>query len=379
MTSPRSLLALAFSLLAVAADAAPQTRNLVIVTIDGLRWQEVFRGADETLYDRESGGVPENTLTALRADFLAPSADERRRRLMPFFWETVVGQGLVYGNRDFGSPARVTNEAWSSYPGYNEMLTGRPDPRIVNNNPLPNPNVTVLEWLNRQPAYAGRVAGAAAWRRFSAILNVERSGLPLFVTPQTSAPGAASPRIAELERWMADIPPITADEHFDIFVHHAAFDLIDRLKPRVFLFALGEPDEWAHARRYDRYLNSIRRCDRLIEELWAKLQSMPEYRGTTTMILTTDHGRGPNSGDWVRHNRSTPHSDETWFAIVGPDTPARGELRDTPLIHTSQVAATIATILGEDYRQFSAEAAPPIPITIETIKPAGLLTTNGHE
>src|SRR5690606_30537792 len=117
--------------------------------------------------------------------------------------------------------------------------------------------------------------------------------------------------------WMEDIPPITADEHFDVFAYHAAVELIDTHRPRVFLLALGEPDEWAHARRYDRYLDSIQRCDRFVQMLWEKLQSMPEYRDNTTLVLTTDHGRGVNAGDWTRHNRSTPHSDETWLAAVG--------------------------------------------------------------
>lgn len=357
--SIRSFSVLFLSAFAV-ATAGSETRNVVLVTIDGLRWQEVFRGADETLFDKAAGGVPENVVERLREDFLADTPLERRRRLMPFFWSTVVGQGLAFGNRDLGSPARVTNEAWSSYPGYNEMLTGRPDPLIVNNAPVPNRNVTVLEWLDSRPGLAGRVAASAAWRRFSSILNVGRSKLPLFVTPQQSAPGTVSPRIAELERWMADIPPITADEHFDVFAHLAAVEMIDTLQPRVFLLALGEPDEWGHARRYDRYLDSIRRCDRFVQALWEKLQGMPEYRGTTTLLLTTDHGRGPDSDDWVRHNRGTPHSDEIWLAVLGPDTPALGERRDTPEIHQAQVASTIAALLGQDFRAFAPGAAPPV-------------------
>jgi hypothetical protein len=354
-----SLVCLLASVIA-AAGAELRTRNVILVTIDGLRWQEVFRGADEALMDKAAGGVPENVMARLRRDYLGATPEERRRRLMPFFWDTLVPQGLAYGNRDLGSPARVTNEQWISYPGYNEMLTGRPDPKIVNNAGIPNPNVTVLEWLNARPGFAGRVAACAAWRRFSAILNVERSRLPLFVTPQRSEPGTVSPRIAELEHWMEDIPPITADEHFDIFVYHAAVETVDARRPRVLLFALGEPDEWGHARRYDRYLDSIRRCDRLLQQLWEKLQTLPEYRGTTTLVLTTDHGRGPNSGDWVRHNRSTPGSDETWLAALGPDTPALGERRDTPPVHQAQVAATVAALLGEDFRAAAPAAAPPI-------------------
>jgi arylsulfatase A-like enzyme len=279
---------------------------------------------------------------------------------MPFFWSTVVQQGVAYGNRDVGSAASVRNSAWISYPGYNELLTGRPDPRITNNAQVPNPNVTVLEWLNSRPAFAGRVAASTAWRVFASILNVERSRLPLFVTPQRSAPDEASPRIAELERWMADIPPITRNEHFDVFAYQAALEMIDTRRPRVFLLGLGEPDEWAHARRYDRYLHSIRRCDRFVQELWEKLQAMPGYRGATTLVLTTDHGRGVNLGDWTRHNRSTPHSNETWLAVLGPDTPALGERRDAPPVFQAQVAATIAALLGEDFRAAVPEAEPPV-------------------
>lgn len=340
--------------------AEPRTRNVILVTIDGLRWQEVFRGADEALMDKESGGVPLGDRGDLEAAFLAPTAEERRRLLMPFFWETVVPQGVAYGNRDRGSPAHVSNQEWVSYPGYNELLTGRPDPDITNNTPRPNPNLTVLEWLNSRPGFEGRVAASAAWRVFGAILNVERSRLPLFVTPQRSPPGTVSPHLAELERWMEDIPPITSNEHFDVFAYRAAREMIDTLRPRVFLLALGEPDEWGHARRYDRYLHSIRRADRFIGELWTWLQSQPEYRDATTLLLTTDHGRGRQGGDWVRHNRSTPGSGETWLAVLGPDTPARGERREAALVEQAQVAATVAALLGEDFVASAPGAAPPI-------------------
>lgn len=342
------------------AAAGPETRNVILVTIDGLRWQEVFRGADASLMDKESGGVPGDVLEGLRTDFLADTAEERRRRLMPFFWDTVVREGVAYGNRDLNSRAHVSNQAWVSYPGYNELLTGRPDPRITNNAQIPNSNVTVLEWLDSRPGFRGRVAASTAWRVFASILNVERSRLPLFVTPQSSAQGEVSPRIAELERWMADIPPITGNEHFDVFAYRAAREMIDTLRPRVFLLGLGEPDEWGHARRYDRYLHSIRRCDRFVRELWETLQAQPQYRGTTTLILTTDHGRGVQTGDWTRHNRSTPHSDEIWLAVIGPDTPSLGERRDAPPVVQAQVAATIAALLGEDFRAFAPDAAPPV-------------------
>ena len=340
--------------------AEPAPRHVVLVTIDGLRWQEVFRGADEAYFDKAKGGVSEGAAAELRREFSADTAEARRERLLPFFWRTVVPQGQAFGNRDRGSNVSVANAAWRSYPGYTELLCGWPDPAITTNAQVPNPNVTVLEWLDARPAFRGRVAASAAWRTFGAILNIERSKLPLFLTRQRSAPGSVSPRIAELEQWMEELPPITPEEHFDAFAYHAAVEMFDTRRPRVFLLALGEPDEWAHARRYDRYLESIRRCDRFIQQLWEKLQALPEYRGTTTFLLTPDHGRGATPDDWTSHGEKVPHSDETWLAALGPATPARGERHDVAPVQQAQVAATLAALLGEDYRGAVPRAAAPV-------------------
>jgi arylsulfatase A-like enzyme len=136
--------------------------------------------------------------------------------------------------------------------------------------------------------------------------------------------------------------------------------MIAARRPRVFLLALGEPDEWAHARRYDRYLDSIRRCDRFVRQLWEMLQAMPEYRGTTALLLSPDHGRGVTGADWTSHGKKIPRAEETWLAALGPGIPARGERRDTAEVHQAQIAATIAALLGEDFRAAFPEAAAPI-------------------
>lgn len=360
----RPILLLVFCVLAAAARAAElKTRNVLLVTIDGLRWQEVFRGAEEALINADKtagGGVATGDQPALKAAFLAATPEERRAKLMPFFWGTLVPGGQAWGNRDVGSPSSVLNAERVSYPGYNELLTGAPDPLITSNAPRLNDNVTVLEWLNGRPGFAGKVAASAAWNVFVPILNIPRSRLPLFVTLQHSTPGTVSPRIAELERWMDDIPPISSSESFDAFMYQAALDMIETRKPRVFLLALGEPDEWAHARRYDKYLDSIRRCDRFIRQLWEKLQAMPEYRGTTSLVISPDHGRGVTGTDWTSHGKSVPHAEETWLAAYGPDTPARGERREAAEVHQAQVAATVAALLGEDFRAAYPKAAAPV-------------------
>lgn len=357
----KSLLTVFLLAAALPAAAAPAVRNVILVTIDGLRWQEVFGGADAALIDKDNGGVPEGAQPALKREFLAATPEERRARLMPFFWSMVPAAGQVFGNRARDSRAEVANAENISYPGYNELLTGRADPLITSNTPIPNPNVTVLEWLHGRPGYADRVAAVAQWRVFTAIMNVGRSRLPVWVTDAPLPAGPASPRLRELERWMTDIPPIAAGEHFDAFVYESALDHIARLKPRVLLVAFGEPDSWAHARRYDRYLQAAQRCDRFVRQLWEHLQTLPEYRGTTAVVLSPDHGRGTECHDWTSHGKKIPRSEETWFAAFGPGIEPRGERESTPVVRQTQVAATVAALLGEDWPAAAPGAAPPVP------------------
>src|SRR6478672_1444777 len=172
------LLALLFvcfvGLHALAVSAAD---NLVFVTWDGFRWQELFAGAEEALLSKEIGGVPE--VPALQSAFWRDSREQRRAALLPFFWGTVARQGQVFGDPSRGAASRVTNGRNFSYPGYNEMFVGFADDAIISNNKYPNKNINVLEYIHRQPGFSGRVAGFATWDVMEFILNRERSGFPL--------------------------------------------------------------------------------------------------------------------------------------------------------------------------------------------------------
>src|SRR5688572_13535716 len=106
--------------------------NVVLVVADGLRWQEVFTGADSALLHGDAKAVGGDGAAARRR-YWRPTARERRQALMPFVWSTIAREGQLYGNRAIGSEARVTNPMKFSYPGYNEMLVGYPDARIDRN------------------------------------------------------------------------------------------------------------------------------------------------------------------------------------------------------------------------------------------------------
>jgi phosphopentomutase len=128
----------------------------------------------------------------------------------------------------------------------------------------------------------------------------------------------------------------------------------------VLYIMLGDGDEWAHEGRYDLYLDAAQRGDRLIKRVWDTLQSLPAYAGKTTLLLTTDHGRGDTTKDWSDHGRKVPAAESTWMAALGPGVPALG-VRQGVTVTTSQLAATIALVVGETFQAASPKAAPPLP------------------
>jgi hypothetical protein len=334
------------------------TRNVVLVTQDGVRWQEVFRGAEAALLSSENGGVTD--VGAIRRDFWRDTLEARRQALMPFFWTVVAGQGQLYGNADNGSPAKVANGMNFSYPGYNEILTGFSDPRIDSNDKRPNPNMTVFEWLDRRPAYRGKVSAVGSWDLYPFIFNVQRSGLYLNAGWVPLEGPSLTESQAVLNKLIAQAPRMWDDCRDDGFTFQVALEHVTRSRPRVLYIGLGDTDEHAHNGRYDKYLRALHDTDANLKLLWDLLQSQPEYRGTTSMIVTTDHGRGDPPRGWRDHGAETKGSEAIWMAIIGPDTPNLGERTNTTLVTQGQVAATIAALLGEDYRADVPQAAKPI-------------------
>ena len=302
------------------AGRSDDTTNVILVVSDGLRWQEVFRGADSTILfgDARVPGVDAET----RRKYWRSTVAERRAALMPFVWGTLARDGQLLGNRDRESHVDVTNGLKFSYPGYNEMLVGYPDPRIDNNEFGPNPNVTVLEWLNERDDFKDRVAAFGTWDVFHDIFNTGRSGLD--VHTYGSKPN-------------------------DIVVQRAVLPYLKEKQPRVLFVGYAETDDWGHEGRYDRFLDAAHNVDAFMAQLWSAVQSHPRYRGRTTLIFTADHGRGRTSRDWRHHGEDVPGAEETFIVTIGPEVRARGELRKTSNV-VGQVARATAAAVGLTYR-----------------------------
>ena len=349
---------------ALSAQETPvrKGRNVIYITWDGFRWQEFFGGAQQ-LYISKDAGVAD--VDGVKKRFWREDDVERREALLPFVWTVIAKQGQIFGDATKNAPAKIANTMKFSYPGYNEMFVGYPDDeQIFSNNKFPNPNVTVLEFLNRRPGFEGKVAVVATWDVFPSIINQARSGVYVHagITP---IPGSdLTPNEKMLNAMIDDTVVLWPDNQIDSITFQVATEYLKRRKPRVFFIGMGETDEWGHGRRYDRYLNAAHRADAFLKRLWDLLQTMPEYKDNTSIVIGPDHGRGGTIRDWTDHNAKVEGAEFIWSAVIGPDTPPLGVRSDIET-SLSQIAATLATLVGEDFNAASPKSAKSLPNVVK--------------
>lgn len=332
------LFLLAVSLL----KAQEKAQNLFIITTDGVRWNEIFNGADSALIN-DPAFVKDKALANLL--YWDSNAVERRKKLMPFFWNVIAAQGQLYGNRQKESKVNVKNLYKISYPGYNELLTGYADPLPILNAPQANRNKTVLQFLAEQPSFKDSVAAFTSWNVFPFILNKKANCFKQNCGYQTANDSIES---VTMLNQVQDGLLQKGKTRYDLLTFFTAKEYIKQHHPRVVFLSLGETDEDAHASRYDLYLQQLTAVDKMIADLWYAAQTDDFYKGKTTFLVSTDHGRG--RGDrWTTHHTFIRGSGEIWLAMIGAGIEAKGEERNTPTVYQNQVAATAAFLLGEEF------------------------------
>jgi hypothetical protein len=341
------------------AQATPPA--VVLVTFDGARIEEVFGGLDAAIVASQLKDGQRLEEQPIYKRFWAPTPEERRMKLMPFFWGTLMrSHGSIAGDPARGSRVRLTNGHAFSYPGYSEMLVGRAhDDTIRSNDPIRNPYPTVLEFLKRQYALSRQqVSVFTSWNVHRAI--VEHSEGALTINSGFMAFDSSSEEVRKQSALQFETPTPWNEVRHDAYTIRFAMDHLARHRPRVLYLGLGETDDWAHDGRYDRVLETFARSDEYLKQLWTWLESQPEYRGRTHILITTDHGRGRTPNDWKGHGKNVTGSAETWMAFVSPSMPRRGEWSGHQPLVAAQVAATLIEWMGGDWKQFDPAAAPPV-------------------
>lgn len=342
----KKILLFLLQLIPFCSGAQGQTENIIIITTDGFRWQEVFKGMDSAIANNKKYNQGDSA--EIFKKYWAADATERRKKLMPFLWNTVQTLGQIYGNRSLNNKVDNANPYWFSYPGYNEIFTGYPDTAVNSNSYPPNPHTNLLEYVNKQPKYKNKVAAFGAWDAFDRILNEERSKVPVYSAFDLfggKIPNTTEKIINTLSK--DSYKPFGEEECLDVFTHYAALDYLKNKKPKVLYISYGETDEWAHSGHYRDYLNAAHMVDKWISDIWNYVQSDPFYKNKTALFITVDHGRGDaEKKEWTSHGSDIKDAYQIWFAAMGPGIKTRGEIKTTQQWYQKQFAQTIASLLG---------------------------------
>jgi len=341
--------------------AQNKIENIIIITTDGFRWQEVFKGIDSSIVEMPQ--FNQNKKTEIYKHYAATSEEESRKKILPFLWSTIQQNGQIYGNRKYGNNVDVANPFKISFPGYSEIFTGFVDTAINSNKFGNNPNTNVLSFLNTQKACNNKVAAFGAWFAFDRILNEQKSNIPVCCAFDTYPVKKDS--ITSLINTMKQnsYKPFDNEEALDIFTHTEAMYYLKTQKPKVLYISYGETDEWAHEGKYYDYLNAAHQVDQWIKEIWEYIQNTPQYKDKTALFITVDHGRGDkNKTQWTSHNAKIEDAHEIWFAVMGPTIVPKGEVKVKQQIYQKQFAQTFAELMG-----FTFNCEHPVEKSISSI------------
>lgn len=351
------LLALAPCISYAQADSLP---NIFVITTDGFRWQELFEGADSSLL---ANTVLVKDTGQLKQLFWNSDPAKRRSLLMPFTWRVLAAKGSLYGNRKQNSKVSVANPYNISYAGYNEIFTGYADPAVKANRKKFNSNQNVLDFLNDFPEYKGKIAAFTSWNLFEYIFNGPRTNIYLnsgYEQVKQDSLTATEQMLNGVQEYLVAEKQPTRN---DMLTFVAAKEYIQARHPRVMYIGFGETDEAAHHGDYDEYLQSAHMFDEYLAQLWYLVNNDPFYKGRTSFIITTDHGRGKKTGTWSKHGMFTAGSSETWLMTIGPNNRALGEVRGGIELFNEQLAQTIAEALGKKFVPAYGAAEPVYSIT----------------
>lgn len=287
-------------------------QKLVIVTIDGYRWQEVFRGADSVILHNANfvSNVP-----LAQSLFWANNTEERKNKLMPFLHSITKENGFMVGNRDSGSYAKVTNPYKISYAGYSELFTGHVNLLYYKNKKVFNTDENILHKKNKTAGYENSVAAFVSWATLPYVLNASEFDIPCYNNNNDTITNVFKAWLPNTLQCVDNAA--VGSTSFDALTALSSMEYIKNKHPKIVYIGYGETDIYAHKKMYDQYLLHAKKIDQYLAELWYYLQTDPFYKDNTTIIITTDHGRGNNSSNWFKHNILTTGSGQTWLAVIG--------------------------------------------------------------
>ena len=93
------------------------------------------------------------------------------------------------------------------------------------------------------------------------------------------------------------------------------------------------------------HVAGVRTVDRLVHELWTHAQSLPAYRGNTTLFVLPEFGRdmdGSTTNGFFNHRQNAESTRNTWMLALG-QAAAKPQIVEQP-VEQIDICPTIASI-----------------------------------
>jgi hypothetical protein len=297
VASPPRRAALGFAV-APKVEHAAIARSVVIVTLDGTRWQDVY----------------------------GPEV------LMPTLHRWMTTEGVAIGAPGHGE-IWASGPHFISMPGYTEILTGRPS-ACQSNDCDTIRSATILDEVldGGDDAFV-----AASWERIARVASRDPARLEMTAGRTTNTRvDAFDTRLMDEAKDTSPWPGVD-DYRRDELTMRVALSAFDKHVPKLSFVSLGDPDEHAHHGDRERYLASLRAADAFLADLEKRIDDR------TVVFVTADHGRSNGFRD---HGGGWHESGRVWLGVRAPCIAARGYV-DSPSQRLADVAPTIRCLLGQ--------------------------------
>jgi arylsulfatase A-like enzyme len=268
-----------------------KTKHVVLIIVDGARYSETW--GDST------------------------------RLLIPFQNSVLLPQGCLVGN------FRNNGYTWTNA-GHDALATGAYEPLDNGGNQFPA-NPSFFQYWRK---YSGEPA-EKAW--------VISSKDKLYVLANTND---AEFKDKFMPRYDCGISGPFTGYRDDSVTTAQVISTLTQHHPDLLLINFREPDYSGHSGSWTNYLAGISNTDQYISQIWNALQNDPYYRGTTTLMITNDHGRHLDTvaDGFVSHGDTCEGCRHISFSAAGPDF--KRNFTTTITYEQIDVPRTIAELMG---------------------------------
>jgi len=235
-----------------------QSRNVVIVIIDGARYTETFGDATHTYIPKMAAMAEEG---ALISEFYNDGFTYTSKAVPALWCGTWSGVQNIY------------------YNGSNTQYTIDP---------------SIFEYFRKQK-------NKPATQSIYELTSVSSLWLQSFHSDYGS------------DYWPYTVSQGSTDEEVVI---QAKIDM-SVYRPQLLWVYLPNVDHEGHSGIWDNYIGAIKTADSLVYDLWTSIQGDSFYKDNTTLLVTNDHGR--HTTDFSGHGCDCEGCRHIMFLAIGPD------------------------------------------------------------